>query len=102
MITNFEQTYNENPQNPKPEVLNEGSYCAAYFDQNWYRVKVFEVNENDVNCFFIDYGDVQLIRKSDIYQLRREFAKEKAQVGPFPINLIFLLLKIIFRPLFAG
>ncbi|KAK9746736.1 OST-HTH/LOTUS domain [Popillia japonica] len=79
MITNFEQTYNENPQNPKPEVLNEGSYCAAYFDQNWYRVKVFEVNENDENCFFIDYGDVQLIRKSDIYQLRREFAKEKAQ-----------------------
>ncbi|KAI4454865.1 tudor domain containing protein [Holotrichia oblita] len=79
MITNFERTYTQNTQNPRPEVLNEGSYCAAYFDQNWYRVKIFEVNENDVNCFFIDYGDVQLIRKNDIYQLMREFAKEKAQ-----------------------
>ncbi|GJQ79843.1 hypothetical protein Trydic_g23305 [Trypoxylus dichotomus] len=79
MIASFERTYAENPQNPKYDVLVEGSYCAAYFEQNWYRVKVFEVNDNDVNCFFIDFGDEQLIRKSDIYQLRREFAKEKAQ-----------------------
>lgn len=43
-------------------------------------MRVLKVNEEDVNCFFIDYGDEMAVLKTDIFVLKREYATSQAQV----------------------
>ncbi|XP_018321654.1 tudor domain-containing protein 7 isoform X2 [Agrilus planipennis] len=80
MIARFDDFYNSSTNVSKPNAISIGGFYVALFDKNcWVRVRVLDLYDEEVNCFFIDYGDECLIPKSNIFQLEREFAKEQAQ-----------------------
>ncbi|KAJ8916640.1 hypothetical protein NQ315_000285 [Exocentrus adspersus] len=66
-------------QNLRVSTITEAGYYVAQYDHQWYRVRAVAASEEAVHCFFIDHGDEMVIPKSNIYQLKREFAQSQAQ-----------------------
>ena len=52
-----------------------GDIVAASFhsDPMWFRARVLEVKENLVDVYYVDYGDSELIPRSQVMTLRRDF-----------------------------
>lgn len=55
-------------------------------EDQWYRAEVKNVkindcndNETQVNVYYVDYGDSELLSKSEICQLRTDFLKLRFQ-----------------------
>lgn len=80
MLMRLEQIYNIHGDNHKAENVKQGGYFTVKTDDSWLRVRVLDVNEKEVNCFCIDTGDELTVMKDQVYQLKREFAVEQAQV----------------------
>lgn len=70
----------------RPLKINIGGFYAAFFDDTWCRVRVLQVQENEIMCFFIDFGDEYLLARSQIYVLHRQFARHQAQVSKLFLN----------------
>nr|CAI5823977.1 unnamed protein product [Callosobruchus analis] len=75
----MELYYASNHTTLKPDNITKNCYYAAEYDASWHRVRVLEINDTEVTCFLIDFGEEIAIPKKDIYQLKREFAISQAQ-----------------------
>lgn len=80
MQTRIEIVYNMDGMKYKAENIKQGGYFIVHSDDLWLRVRVLDVNDKEVNCFCIDTGDELTVAKDQVYQLKREFAREQAQV----------------------
>lgn len=81
MLTQLELIYDTHSANYKAEIVKEGGYFIAKSDDDtWLRVRVLDVTDYEVNCFCIDTGDEITVTQDQVYQLKREFAVEQAQV----------------------
>uniref|UniRef100_A0A6P7FEB4 Tudor domain-containing protein 7-like isoform X2 n=1 Tax=Diabrotica virgifera virgifera TaxID=50390 RepID=A0A6P7FEB4_DIAVI len=79
MISSMEEYYENNLENLHAVNINPKGYYVANFNNNWFRVRAIEVNETNVKCFYIDFGDEVTLLKEQLYQLKREFAFCEAQ-----------------------
>ncbi|KAB0791266.1 hypothetical protein PPYR_03066 [Photinus pyralis] len=61
------------------ETIQMGGHYVAFSETWWCRVRVFEVNGDDIHCFCIDFGDEWVIKKDALYILKQEFAEVQAQ-----------------------
>lgn len=80
MLTRLELIYNAQGKSLKAENVKEGGYFIVKSDDSWLRVRVLDVKDKEVNCFCIDTGDELTVIRDQVYQLKREFAVEQAQV----------------------
>lgn len=64
----------------QPDSIDVGGYYIALYDNIWSRVRVFDVQDDLVNCFCIDSGDELRVRTKNLFRLERQFAREQAQV----------------------
>ncbi|KAF5301058.1 hypothetical protein FQA39_LY10877 [Lamprigera yunnana] len=79
LIAELEDYYNTNAKMEMVESIQIGGHYVALHDKMWCRVRVFEVNEDDVHCFCIDFGDEWIIKRNVLFRLNKRFAKEQAQ-----------------------
>lgn len=84
MVRNMNKTYTSiiNDPNAKSKNINVGGYYVTLIDDDFVRTRILEVNDekNEINCFLIDFGDELIVPKEKIYEIKREFAKDQAQV----------------------
>ncbi|XP_054707798.1 tudor domain-containing 6-like [Uloborus diversus] len=59
---------------------NELICCKYSEDGVWYRGQIMEENSNNFNVFFIDFGNTELVPKSDIRFLSEEFRCPKFSI----------------------
>ena len=54
-----------------------GQPCVAMFemDSMWYRASVESVSQNDVNVRFVDYGNTQKVKLSELKEMVPQFMK---------------------------
>ncbi|KAF2897167.1 hypothetical protein ILUMI_09011 [Ignelater luminosus] len=78
-LVKLEEYYNNYGNNEKVETVEVGGYYVASFENVWSRVRVFEINGNDISCFCIDFGDEWVLQKNNLYRLPRHFAMVAAQ-----------------------
>ena len=59
-----------------PSTLRVGSLCCAKFsqDQLWYRAEVLKCSESECELYFIDYGNNDTAKLSDMTQCPSQFA----------------------------
>ena len=52
--------------------MKAGDYVAAPFenDMSWYRAKVMDVKENELDLFYVDYGDSGYLSRDKVRPLR--------------------------------
>lgn len=79
MIEKMDAFYNLNYATMHVNSITESGYYVAYYEEAWYRIRAVAINETDVHCFFIDYGDETVIQINNIFKLQREFASSQAQ-----------------------
>ena len=79
MVTNMELKYFENNQDSSQvkelSVINPevGHLYAAKVEGDWHRVEVINVHGLEVTCYFIDHGDEDVLKVTDLRQLLPEF-----------------------------
>lgn len=76
----------------KAKTVTLGAHYVTKYENAWYRVRAIEDENLKVLCFFIDDGDELLVLKNDLYQLKREFAMEQAQVCKLLIITVIILI----------
>nr|KAG5701506.1 hypothetical protein BaRGS_000902 [Batillaria attramentaria] len=62
--------------------LHTGVYCAALYheDNSWYRARIlYTASENEIEVYFIDYGNVEKVPLANIRCLTKETAEIPAQ-----------------------
>lgn len=79
MLMKLETFYNKHAESLKATKLQFGGYYVVKSDSLWFRVRILEITDTEVNCFCIDYGDEYSTSKDNVYQMKREFAIEQAQ-----------------------
>lgn len=84
MVINMNKTY-ANVINDRKAIasnINVGGFYVALIDDDFIRIRISEMNDDkdEINCFLIDFGDELLIPREKIYDIKREFAREHAQV----------------------
>ncbi len=84
MVTNMELKYLETDQVPLDKNLivsnaEVGKFYAAKVDGDWHRVEVTSVHGLEVRCYFIDHGDEDALKVTDLVQLSPEFLSLPAQ-----------------------
>ncbi|XP_033118710.1 maternal protein tudor-like isoform X2 [Anneissia japonica] len=47
--------------------------CAKYTDESWYRAKILKVKGQDASIQFVDYGNISLVKTSDLKPLQHKF-----------------------------
>ena len=69
-------TFTSSPPKPLPSPPDVGSLCCAKFsvDQQWYRVKVLQVDGSSCNVFFVDYGNKDVILLSNMTPCPSEYS----------------------------
>lgn len=80
MLSHMEIMYNSQGADYKTENIKQGGYFIVKIDDVWLRVRILDVKDTEVNCFCIDTGDELTVSKDNVYQLKRDFAIEQAQV----------------------
>ncbi|XP_050308699.1 tudor domain-containing protein 7B isoform X2 [Anthonomus grandis grandis] len=63
----------------QPDTILQHSYYIAKVEGIYYRVRTIRINEDDVDCFLIDYGSELAVPKTDIFVLARFYATSQAQ-----------------------
>ena len=55
-----------------PDSVKIGDYVAAPFenDVSWYRAKVMEIKDDELDLFYMDYGDSGYLTKDKVRPLR--------------------------------
>lgn len=61
-------------------AVTRGGFYVTKIEGDWYRVRVLDTTENGVQCFFIDYGDEDVVPQEALFLLDRKFARLEAQV----------------------
>lgn len=92
MMTRMELYYERYGDNIKANTVTLGAHYVTKYENAWYRVRAIDVENLKVLCFFIDDGDELLILKTDLYQLKREFATEQAQVCKLLVSTGFIFM----------
>ncbi|XP_066149149.1 tudor domain-containing protein 7A isoform X2 [Euwallacea fornicatus] len=59
-------------------ILPDNCYVAKYED-SYCRVRTLKITDNQIDCFFIDFGDEMVVKETDIFKLKKEFATSEAQ-----------------------
>lgn len=58
-----------------PNAFTEGSACLAKaVDEHWYRAEIIGVNRENVDVYFVDYGNTETVSKQDTRAMTKEFA----------------------------
>lgn len=54
-----------------------GHACVTVFEEDnlWYRARIESISNNDVNVRFIDYGNTQQAKVSDLKEIEPQFLK---------------------------
>ena len=67
-----------------------GSLCLTRFsvDKCWYRSKIVGGNEEQVEVFFVDYGNTEWKSVHDLYQLPQEFWDVPPQAQKFSLHRV--------------
>jgi len=78
MVTNMELKYFESENVPSNKQLavteaEVGTLYAAKVEGDWHRVEATHVHGLDVTCYFIDHGDEDILKITDLRQLLPEF-----------------------------
>ena len=78
MVTNMELKYFDNNQDSlvKEMIVTNaevGHLYAAKVDGDWHRVEATNVHGLEVTCYFIDHGDEDVLKMTDLRQLLPEF-----------------------------
>ena len=63
------------PLSPRAK-LNVDSYCAAMWDEGWYRGRIVSVARNECEVYFVDYGNTDVVENSNIRGLTKQFKQE--------------------------
>lgn len=79
MVQELEQYYNTSSINEKAKTIQIGGHYVALYEQMWCRVRVFEVDGDNIHCFCIDFGDEWIVQKNFLFNLNKKFANEQAQ-----------------------
>ncbi|XP_060532697.1 tudor domain-containing protein 7A-like isoform X2 [Cylas formicarius] len=79
MMGRMELYYSSREDNLKAFNIVASGYYVAKVDGCYFRVRAVSVTDNEVNCFCIDYGDEVMVHKTDIFELKREYATTQAQ-----------------------
>ncbi|CAH1132782.1 unnamed protein product [Ceutorhynchus assimilis] len=79
MFDRMQVYYTEHEQQCIPEEIVKGAYYIAKFQGDYYRVRVVEVEEDTLGCFFIDSGEETSMAKTDIFTLTSVYATCQAQ-----------------------
>ncbi|KAF5284655.1 hypothetical protein FQR65_LT13486 [Abscondita terminalis] len=79
MVAELESYYNANSLTERASTIQMGGHYVALYEQMWCRVRVFEVNDDDISCFCIDFGDEWVVKKNHLFNLNSKFAVEQAQ-----------------------
>ena len=66
---------------PKPEV---GAFCCTRFseDQVWYRARVTALHGSEAEVLYIDYGNSERVKSSDLLVLENQFTADPALAVP--------------------
>ena len=66
---------------PKPEV---GAFCCTQFseDRVWYRARVTALHGSEAEVLYIDYGNSERVKNSDLLVLDNQFAADPALAIP--------------------
>ena len=66
---------------PKPEV---GAFCCTQFseDQVWYRARITALHGSESEVLYIDYGNSERVKNSDLLVLENQFAADPALAVP--------------------
>ncbi|KAF7287644.1 hypothetical protein GWI33_005992 [Rhynchophorus ferrugineus] len=79
MMQRLQMYYQECEKQLIPRTICRAGYYVARYDDEFCRVRAVNVKDQDVDCFFIDWGDELSIPKSNIFEIRREYAYAQAQ-----------------------
>lgn len=71
--------YRLDSANLKAKVLTPGGYYIAEWINTFFRVRILEIFDMEVRCFFVDFGDDYNLSKDSLYVMKREFARDQAQ-----------------------
>ncbi|XP_019758873.2 tudor domain-containing protein 1 isoform X2 [Dendroctonus ponderosae] len=75
----------EEPDDTSSYVPDEFIMCLAKFQDAWYRAFVAENHGDQITVFFVDFGNTELIHKSEI----RRFPKRLAEIPLLGITAAF-------------
>lgn len=75
----MEEHYRHKENLKKVGSVARGRFYVTLIDGEWFRVRVLEETDSGVRCFFIDWGDEDVVQKEELYQLDHKFAKLSAQ-----------------------
>lgn len=81
----------------QPDV---GEIVAAPFegDQSWYRAKVMGIEGDNVDLYYLDYGDSGYLPYNQIRKLRYSGYNERKQVLCLPLHEVaHLMFSVMFR-----
>ncbi|KAL5248921.1 hypothetical protein ACHWQZ_G017946 [Mnemiopsis leidyi] len=56
--------------------LHVDNYCAAMWDEGWYRGRIVSVARNECEVYFVDYGNTDLVENTHIRGLTKQFKQE--------------------------
>ena len=56
-----------------------GRYYAAKLDSDWHRVKITRIDSDVITCYFVDHGDVDDLKLSDLREIHEKFLTLPAQ-----------------------
>ncbi|KAL1502595.1 hypothetical protein ABEB36_007716 [Hypothenemus hampei] len=79
MFDRMQVFYQEHHKNFTTTTIIPGGYYVAKIDGIYNRVRAVHVDNEEVSCFTIDYGDEGIVKKTDIFALDRAYASSQAQ-----------------------
>nr|QBI71279.1 ebna2 binding protein P100 [Nicoletia phytophila] len=80
LMEKLRQEFTANPPMTGAYTPKKGDLCAAKFvaDGNWYRARVEKVTGNNVNVYYVDYGNREVVESGRCAALPAGFASDKA------------------------
>lgn len=74
LTADMSRHYGQNIEKP-PNSVKIGDYVAAPFenDVSWYRAKVMEIKDDELDLFYMDYGDSGYLTKDKVRPLSAEY-----------------------------
>ena len=63
------------------ETIEQDCVYAAFYEEAWYRVRVTDVRDDDVEIYFVDRGDNGKVNKDDLRKLHTQFKRLPMQVN---------------------
>ncbi|XP_066258782.1 tudor domain-containing protein 7A isoform X1 [Euwallacea similis] len=79
MLGRMQVYYQQHQTQVVADLILPDNYYVAKYEDSYYRVRVLKITDNQIDCFFIDFGDEMAVKETDMFKLKREFATSEAQ-----------------------